>query len=112
MEEGFPRNSIKDKGNDSEYKFYTWTNIKNVCLLFCMHRLERRTEEGNESELASFADVLWALFPPTNVCSTEYEIPFLKTDQSQLADIEVGFVNVCDKFGIRALNDYQREAIT
>ena len=29
-----------------------------------------------------------------------------------MADIEVGFVNVCEKFGIRALNDYQREAIT
>ena len=29
-----------------------------------------------------------------------------------MADIEVGFVNVCQKFGIRALNDYQREAIT
>ena len=25
---------------------------------------------------------------------------------------EVGFVNVCEKFGIRALNDYQQEAIT
>ena len=25
---------------------------------------------------------------------------------------EVGFVNVCEKFGISALNDYQREAIT
>ena len=25
---------------------------------------------------------------------------------------EVGFVNVCERFGIRALNDYQREAIT
>ena len=29
-----------------------------------------------------------------------------------MVDIEVGFVNVCEKFGIRALNDYQREAIT
>ena len=29
-----------------------------------------------------------------------------------MADFEVGFVNVCEKFGIRALNDYQREAIT
>ena len=29
-----------------------------------------------------------------------------------MADIEVGFVNVCEKFGIRALNDYQREPIT
>ena len=29
-----------------------------------------------------------------------------------MADIEVGFVNVCEKFGIRAHNDYQREAIT
>ena len=29
-----------------------------------------------------------------------------------MADIEVGFVNVCEKFGIRALDDYQREAIT
>ena len=28
------------------------------------------------------------------------------------ANIEVGFVNVCEKFGIRALNDYQPEAIT
>ena len=28
-----------------------------------------------------------------------------------MADIEVGFVNVCEKFGIRALSDYQREAI-
>ena len=28
------------------------------------------------------------------------------------ADIEVGFVNVCEKFGIRALNYYQRYAIT
>ena len=27
------------------------------------------------------------------------------------ADIEVGLMNVCDKFGIRALNDYQRKAI-
>ena len=29
-----------------------------------------------------------------------------------MVDIEVGFVNVFEKFGIRALNDYQREAIT
>ena len=29
-----------------------------------------------------------------------------------MADIEVGFVNVCEKFGKRTLNDYQREAIT
>ena len=29
-----------------------------------------------------------------------------------MVDIEVGFVNVCEKFGIRVLNDYQREAIT
>ena len=29
-----------------------------------------------------------------------------------MANIEVGFVNVCVKFGIRELNDYQREAIT
>ena len=29
-----------------------------------------------------------------------------------IADIEVGFVNVCEKFGIRPLNDNQREAIT
>ena len=29
-----------------------------------------------------------------------------------ILDIEVGFVNVCEKFGIRELNDYQREAIT
>ena len=29
-----------------------------------------------------------------------------------MADIEVGFVNVYEKFGIRALSDYQREAIT
>ena len=29
-----------------------------------------------------------------------------------MADIEVGFVNVCEKFGMMALNDYQREAIT
>ena len=27
-------------------------------------------------------------------------------------EVQVGFVNVCEKFGIRALNDYQREAIT
>ena len=29
-----------------------------------------------------------------------------------MADIEVGLVDVCEKFGIKALNDYQREAIT
>ena len=29
-----------------------------------------------------------------------------------MADIELGFVNLCEKFGIRELNDYQREAIT
>ena len=29
-----------------------------------------------------------------------------------MADIEVELMNVCDKFGIRALNDYQRKAIT
>ena len=29
-----------------------------------------------------------------------------------MADIEVGFVNVCEKFGIREFNGYQREAIT
>ena len=29
-----------------------------------------------------------------------------------MADIEVGFVNVSEKFETRALNDYQREAIT
>ena len=29
-----------------------------------------------------------------------------------MTDIEVGFVNVYEKFGIRELNDYQREAIT
>ena len=29
-----------------------------------------------------------------------------------MADFEVGFVNVCEKFGKRALNDYQREDIT
>ena len=29
-----------------------------------------------------------------------------------MADIEFGFVNVCEKFGIMALNDYQWEAIT
>ena len=29
-----------------------------------------------------------------------------------MADIEDGFVNVCEKFWISALNDYQREAIT
>ena len=27
-----------------------------------------------------------------------------------MVDIEVGVVNVCEKFGIRALNGYQREA--
>ena len=29
-----------------------------------------------------------------------------------MADIEVRFVNACEKFGIRELNDYHREAIT
>ena len=75
------------------------------------------------------------LFPPTNVCSTEYEIPFLQNRpitanfpyfgkltfdlydlranvSINIADIEVGFVNVCEKFGIKAINVYQREAIT
>ena len=74
-------------------------------------------------------------FRPSTFCSTEYEIPFLKTDKitanfayfgklafdlydlranvsMNMADIEVGFVNVCEKFGMRALNDYQRETIT
>ena len=29
-----------------------------------------------------------------------------------MADIEVGFVNVCEKFGIRALNDYISEKLS
>ena len=29
-----------------------------------------------------------------------------------MADIEVGLVSVCEKFGVRTFNNYQREAIT
>ena len=35
----------------------------------------------------------------------------MANENINMADIEVGFVNVCEKFGIRALNDYQRQAI-
>ena len=42
-----------------------------------------------------------------------FDVYHLRANVSiNMVDIEVGFVNVCEKFGIRALNDYQREAIT
>ena len=86
-------------------------------------------------ELASFADVLWAFIPAHQrllygVWNSFPEIrpitanfPYfgklafdlydLRVNVSiNMSDIEVGFVNVFEKFGIRALNDYQRETIT
>ena len=85
--------------------------------------------------LASFVDVLWAFipahqrllygvwnfFPENRPITTNFpyfgklafDLHNLCVNVSiNMADIEVGFVNVCEKFGIRALNDYQREAIT
>ena len=59
------------------------------------------------------------LFPPTNAANFPYfgKRAFDLYDRRaivsiNMADIEVGFVNVYEKFGIRALSDYQREAIT
>ena len=42
-----------------------------------------------------------------------FDLYELHTNVSRnMAGIEVGFVNICEKFGIMELNDYQREAIT
>ena len=87
------------------------------------------------SHLASFADVLWASIPahqrllygvwnsfPENRPITANFPYFGKLTfglydpranvNINMADIEVWFMNVCEKFEIRALNGYQREAIT
>ena len=88
--------------------------------------------KASHRRLISFADVSWAFIPghqrllygasfPENRPITAnfpyfgklaFDLYDLRANVSiDMADIEIGFVNVCEKFGIRALDDYQREAI-
>ena len=88
---------------------------------------------ASHRRLVSFADVLWAFIPahqrllygasfPENRPITAnfpyfgklaFDLYDLRANVSiNMADIEIGFVNVCENFGLRALDDYQREAIT
>ena len=104
-------------------------------ILFSPGDSAKRTSPSIGGLVASFADVLmafisahqrllyrvWNSFPENWPITANFayfgklafDLYDLRANVSiNMSDIEVGFVNVCEKFGIRALNDYQRKAIT